>query len=157
MPFSYVSGDPLLTRAQTLAFAYNAKGRVELDSLASTLAQRHPAAFATYGKQCRGQRIKPGQIWLWHEASPRLLFMVVRDTPMGIMRLRHVDSTLLLLARDYRLYGINSVALVLPGTDSEKNQVKPLVRQWLEQSALPVVVYETYQSGAQADESALDL
>jgi hypothetical protein len=58
---TYTSGDSLLTQAQTLAFGYNAKGRSEKTPLSTTLLYQQPAAFATFGKQRRGDKLKPGK------------------------------------------------------------------------------------------------
>ena len=69
MPITYVSGDPLLTRAQSLAFGHNAKGRSELGALEIILLHHYPAAFATYGKNCRSGRIKAGGLWTWRESQ----------------------------------------------------------------------------------------
>lgn len=156
MPVLFVSGDPLLTRAQTLVFGSNASGRAEVEPFHTALYDRYPAAFATYGKQCRGGRLKPGQVWLWSEAQPRLLFMIVRDTPASIVKLRHFEAALLLLARDYRLYGLHSLALLLPGQSLEQQLLKPLTQTWLESCPMPTVVYERYQPGVGSDETILD-
>ena len=45
MPVSYVSGDPLLTCAQVLAFGHNARGRTEPGEFDTALMSRCPAAF----------------------------------------------------------------------------------------------------------------
>jgi hypothetical protein len=55
MPITYVSGDPLLTQAQILAFGHNVKGRTESGVFETLLLDRYPAAFATYSKSCRSQ------------------------------------------------------------------------------------------------------
>lgn len=155
MPVLFVNGDPLLTRAQTVAFGSNARGRTEVTAFHTALADRFPAAFASYGRQCRSGRLQPGDLWQWTESQPRLLFMVVHAAPASIVRLRHVEAGLLLLARDFHLYGVQSAALLLPGSPVEQAQIKPLVQQWLASSSLPVVVYEQYRAGSAADETPL--
>lgn len=147
MPITYASGDPLLTHAQTLAFGYNAQGRSEMDPLATALFTRYPAAFATFGKQARHGRIQPGQLWPWTESTPRLLFMVVRETAVGITRGRYVESCAMLLARDYRLYGLTSVAIAPIGTREEWPLLRQLMLNWLSSSSLPVTLYTDYQVG----------
>src|SRR5262245_28760898 len=103
MPLIYASGDPLLTRCQTLGFGHNAAGRTEVGALATALLYRYPAAFAVYCRQCRAGRIKPGGVWLWPEAKQQLSFLAIRATAVGTTRLRHLEAALMTLARDYRL------------------------------------------------------
>ena len=153
MPLTYVTGDPLLTRAQALAFGYNAGGRTEVGTLETQLLDLYPAAFATFGKQCRSQSIKPGMFWIWRESVPHLAFMVVRETSVGATRLRFVESAVMTLARDYRLHGVTSMALARLGDGDEWPALRPVVDYWLKASALPVVVYDTYAPGVRAEET----
>lgn len=142
MPLTYLSGDPLLTNAQTLAFGHNAKGRTEVGVLETHLFDLYPAAFATYRKQCRSGRIKAGGLWLWRESQPHLAFMIVRESSVGTTRLRFVESVLMTIARDHRLYGLSSLAIA-PLVDRETwPSLKPVVDYWLGASPLPVMVYE---------------
>ncbi len=153
MPLTYVSGDPLLTHQQILAFGSNAAGRTETTPLATALLLRYPTAFASYGKQCRQGRIKPGMTWLWYETKPALAFMVVRETPVGATRLRHVEAVLMALARDYRVDNIRSLALAPLGADFEAAAIREVIDRWLAKSSLPVVAYSAYQPGLAAEVS----
>lgn len=152
MPLTYVSGDPLLTRAQMLAFGHNAKGRVELGDFETLLHNRCPAAFSTYSKQCRNGRIKAGTYWLWRDFRPMLIFLTVRDSPVGATRLRYVQSVAIALARDYHLEGIESLAIAPLGEPGEWPEIKLILETWFEKSALPVSVYDDYRPGVQAEE-----
>jgi hypothetical protein len=147
MPITYVSGDPLLTHAQTLAFGHNAKGRSELGALETVLLNYYPAAFATYGKNCRSKRIKPGTLWTWRESLPNLAFLVVRETSVGATRPRFVEAAIMTLARDYRLYNLTSVAIAPLANNLEWMALKPVIDYWLRSSPLPVTVYERYVPG----------
>ena len=151
MPLEFVTGDPLLTRCQVLAFGHNAKGRTELGHFETVLHDRHPAAFATYGKQCRNDRVKPGTLWLWRESQPTLGFMAVRETSVGATRLRYVEAILLELVRDYRLQNIQSVAFAPLGTSEEWPALRPVLSYWLKQAPFPCVVYERYTAGVSAE------
>jgi hypothetical protein len=151
MPITYVSGDPLLTHAQALAFGHNAKGRSELGALETLLLNRYPAAFATYGKNCRSGRIKPGSFWTWHESRPHLTFMVIRETSVGATRVRFVESAIMTLARDYRLHNLKSLAIAPLANHLEWTALKPVVDYWLRTCPLPVVVYERYVAGVEAE------
>ena len=151
MTITYVSGDPLLTQAQTLAFGHNAKGRSELGALETVLLHHYPAAFATYGKNCRSGRIKPGTFWTWRESKPFLTFLVVRESSVGATRMRFVESAIMTLARDYRLYNLTSVAIAPLTSDLEWKALKPVVDYWLRASPLPVTIYERYEAGVAAE------
>lgn len=153
MTLTFVSGDPFLTSAQVLAFGYNAVGRTETTPLATTLLNRYPAAFASYGKLCRAGRIHTGMLWLWRETTPALGFMVVRDSSVGATRQRYVESVVMTLARDYKLDNIHSIALAAPGRAEEWAPLKEIITYWLGKSSLPVVVYENYLPGIRAEES----
>jgi hypothetical protein len=152
MPIRIVSGDPILTRAQTLAFGYNAKGKNEVMPLETDLRSRYPAAFSAYSKLCRSGRISAGTTWTWSESFPQLMFFVVREAAVGTTRLRHVQSIALALVRDYQLEGLTSLAIAPLGRDHEWPELKRLLETWLAPSPLLTVLYTSYQPGVQADE-----
>ncbi|MBI5668164.1 MAG: hypothetical protein HZC41_09170 [Chloroflexi bacterium] len=147
MPLTFVSGDPLQTAAQTLAFGHNARARVEVDPLQMRLLDIYPAAFASFRKQCQHGRIRPGAFWTWRESQPHLLFLVIRETAQGATRLRYIESALMTLARDYRLYGIDSLAIAPVGSAAEWPLLKPVLVHWLAACPLPVEVYEGDEGG----------
>lgn len=151
MPLTTVSGDPLLTRQQILAFGSNSAGRTESAPLAMALLARYPAAFASYGKLCYQGRIKPGMTWMWRETKPVLAFMVVRETPVGATRLRYVDAVIMALARDYALDTIRSIAIAPLGAEHENEAIGEVLARWLGKSSLPVVAYAGYQPGVAAE------
>ncbi len=152
MPLTYVEGDPLLTRMQTLAFGTNAQGRAEVTPLAEELHRRYPAAFATYRKQARSGRVQPGELWVWRESVPRLAFMVVRASAVGATRPRYVDAAALRLVRDHLLEGITSVAIAPLGRDEEQPSIREALDLLLPLAALPVVAYTRYVPGVTAEE-----
>lgn len=142
MPISYLTGDPMQTRAQTLLFGYNARAQSETGALETALYTAYPAAFATYRKQCNQGRVRTGTLWLWRESLPHLGFLVVRDSSVGMTRLRYVESALMLIARDSMLYGLTSLALARLGSAEEWPLLRPVVDYWLGMSLLAVEVYE---------------
>ncbi len=152
MPVYKVSGDPLLTRAQTLAFAHNLQARVEVGRLETAILDRYPAANAAYRKQCRAKALRAGEYWMWRESAPMLSFMVVRESAVGATRLRYVQSVMLKLARDYRLEGLTSLAIAPLGTALEWADIRNVIDTWLRRTMLPVIVYEVYLPGVQAEE-----
>ncbi|MEO8397629.1 MAG: hypothetical protein ABI700_31830 [Chloroflexota bacterium] len=153
MPLAYLSGDPLLTKQQILAFGSNATGRSETTPLATRLLTRYPAAFASYGKLCRQGRIQAGMTWYWHESKPALAFMVVRETPVGATRLRQVDAVIMGLARDYRIENIRSIAIAPLGAAHENEAIRDVIERWLSKVALPVIAYTDYQPDLAAEVS----
>jgi hypothetical protein len=142
MTFAVVSGDPLATSAQVLIFGYNARGRAEVQPLQMALMQRHPAAFASFGKAARAGRITAGMLWLWRESAPWLGFAVVRESAVGPARVRHAQSVALRLARDYTLEGMTSVAVAGMCTAGELPPIREAFAQWLDGVVLRVEWYE---------------
>ncbi len=153
MPLHFVTGDPLLTQAQTLAVAHNAKGRTETGILEMAVMRQYPAAIAVYQRRCRQQKHPAGTLWLWQDTRPRLLFLTVRETGTGITRLRYVQAILMTIAREYALYGITSLAIAPMGNHYEKSEILKLYPIWLSKSKLPVFVYTDYLVGVKADET----
>ncbi len=151
MPITYVQGDPLLTPLAALAFGHNAKARSELDPLTVRLFDLYPAAFASYRKFCASGRAKPGTVWLWREAHPTLIFMIVRETGVGATRVRFVESALMTLARDYHLFGLSSIAIAPVGDRLEWPSIKPIADYWLRACPLPISIYETYRPGERGE------
>ena len=142
MPIKVVTGDPLTTQAQTLAFGFNARGRVEVGGLETRLYDAYPSAFASFRKQCNSGRIKPGMLWIWREVQQSLLFLVVRESSVGMTRIRYVENALMTIARDYPLYGLTSLAIAPLGSKDEWVLLRPVVDYWLKTCPLPVDVYE---------------
>ena len=142
MPITVVTGDPLATQAQTLAFGFNAKGRVEVSGFETRLYDAYPSAFASFRKQCNSGRIKPGMLWMWREIQINVLFLVVRESSVGMTRLRFVENTVMTIARDYPLYGLTSVAIAPLGSKEEWVLLRPVVDYWLKACPLDVTVYD---------------
>lgn len=153
MTLKLVTGDPLLTQMPYLAVGHNARGRSELGDFETALAQKSPAALASYTRKARRGKIKPGTLWFWSEAQPKLIFLSIRDSAVGATRLRYVQSVLITLARDYSLYNIQGVALAPLGNAYEQPEILKLLEMWLAPSPLPIVAYTAYLQGVQADEA----
>ena len=153
MSLTFVTGDPLLTKAAVLAIGQNAKGRTEMDSFSMTIMQEYPAAFSSYIRQARKGRQKGGDLFIWSEAKPHLLFLTVRDSSVGATRLRYVQKALISIARDYTLYNMASLAIAPLGNAYERSEIESLYHTWLKHIALPVVVYHEYQAGVAAEEN----
>ena len=140
MPITFVEGDLLDSKCQTLAFGHNARGRTELGILETRLMLAHPSAFSTYVRRARADKQKGGSVWLWQEGKRNLLFLTVRDSSVGATRLRYVQTIALTLARDYALYGIHEIALAPLGNVYERPEINKLLQTWFEKSKLVVWV-----------------
>lgn len=153
MPLKYVSGDPLLTKCEMLAIAHNAKGRTEVDALNQHLMQKFPTAFSSYVQRCRRNKQDGGDLFIWTQTKPQLVFLTVRDSSVGATRLRHMQKCLMTIARDYKHYNMKSLALVPIGNTHERPEIIPLYETWFNKITLPVIIYENYEAGLAADES----
>ena len=152
MPLIIVDGDPLLTRCSTLGIGHNAKGRTENTPFTMAVMRRYPAAFSTYTRQAKKDRQQVGTLFSWNETTPRLLFMTVRASSVGATRLRYVQQIALTIARDYRLYQLDNLAIAPLGDKQEQPEILRLLETWFDKSKLPVIAYREYQEGVQADE-----
>lgn len=153
MPLKFVTGDPTLTHCQTLAIGHNRVGRIENTDLSNHLMQKFSVAYASYTRQCKNGKQSSGELFLWRESQPQLLFLTVRDSSVGATRLRHVQQCLLTLARDFSLHHISSLAIAPLGESDNWNDIRAMLVSYFEGRQLPVVVYESYQAGIQADET----
>lgn len=153
MPLLSVTGDPTLTQADALAFCHNARGQTELAPVTQALMQRYPVAFTTYGRRARQGQLKPGTFWVYGDVRPKLLFMVLKESAVGVPRLRYVQAVMLSFARDHARYAWRHLALAAPGTPEDWPEIQRILATWLAPSALPVIVYERYHPGIRADET----
>jgi hypothetical protein len=155
MTITHCQGDPLLTRAQTLAFAYNAQAKTEQGALETRLYNAHPTAFANYRKHVYAGKISAGDVWVWQQNQPALCFMVVRESGVGALRLRYLQTALLRLAHEYTILGIKSLAFAPMGTRREWVESRALINTWLARARLSVVIYDHYLPGVVAEESCI--
>jgi hypothetical protein len=116
------------------------------------MMRAYPAAFSAYMRQARKGRQKGGELFLWTQSLPKLLFLTVRDSSVGATRLRHVQKTLITLARDYALYDMPSLAIAPLGNRYERNEIMALYEMWLRNVRFSIIIYTDYQAGLQADE-----
>jgi hypothetical protein len=153
MSVQIVSGDPLLTQADFLAFAHNARARTEMGPLETRLLRAYPAAFATYSKMARHKRISTGEYMMWRESAPKLIFMVLRQTAVGATRLRYVQDAAMKIIRDHRLEGIKRLAVAPLCDPVQWDEVKKVLVNWFNQTKLPVIIYDKYIPDEAAEET----
>ncbi len=153
MPMITVSGDPLLTECQVLAFGYNARGQSESRAEQIYLSQTFPAMFSVFRRQTRKGKLKAGDVWQWNETTPSFSIWIVRQSAYGATRIRYVQSIAMNFVRDYQLYNIQSLAIIRVGTLLEYEEFEPIFKQWLDPLPIPIVIYDGYEAGVKADES----
>lgn len=153
MPIFRVNGDPLLTDAQALAFPHNLRGSTPAGTFVAELERRYPPAFSMYAKQCRTDRIKAGTFWHWRENTPHLLFLVVNQSPNSMPRLRHVQSCMHQLARDYQRESLRSIAITPLSNGHEWQEIMTLIEKGLKHTRLIVYIYEGIEHGVKAQET----
>lgn len=155
MPYELVSGDPLLTRAAVLAVGHNARGRTENTPLAMRLMRAYPAAFSTYQRRARQGRQPAGDLYLWSQSNPSLLFVTVRNSSVSATRLRHVQQVFVQIARDHRLYNLSSLAIAPLGRPQEQRDILRMAAPWLRNIKIPVLIYTDDQPDIIAAETLL--
>jgi O-acetyl-ADP-ribose deacetylase (regulator of RNase III) len=161
-----VEGDILLTRAQVIAHGIAPQDHFDT-GLALALRERWPSLVRDYRHAVQSHALNPGDIWAWTgvdaAGGTRGIVNLLTQNMLGQgpsakpakATLENVGHALKALAHHVQKEGIKSVALPCLATGVGGLQwadVKPLVRQYLGGLGIPVIVYEVYRSGVQADE-----
>jgi hypothetical protein len=156
MSLRFVQGDIFLTRAQVIATGIDAVGRLGASALHTALRDRCPVFVSECRKQGRAGTLTPGMVWIWREGVPWVAGMVVRETPQGATRLRYVEAAMLNLCKIQEREGLLSLAVMRLGDDAEWPAVRHIVEAYLDQLALPAVIYEEYLPGIAAEALTLE-
>lgn len=151
MSVRFVRGDIFLTRAQAIAVGLSANGRLEVSSLHTTLQDRWPVFVSEYHRRGRAGTLPPGSIWTWREGQPWLLAAIIRETPPGAARLRYIEAVLLNLYKNWRYEGLLTLAMMRLGDDQEWASARDMAAHYLNLMALPVVIYEEFLPGVEAE------
>lgn len=159
-------GDILLTKAHFIAHGIAPQERFDT-GLALALRERWPSMVRDYRHAIHGKPLASGEIWAWAgvdaDGSTRGIVNLLTQDMLGEgaaarpgkATLENVSRTLKALARFAREEKIQSLALPRLATGVgglQWAEVKPLVHQHLGELDIPVIVYETYRAGVQADE-----
>jgi hypothetical protein len=154
MSIRFVQGDIFLTQAHAVAVATSASGRFGVSPYHTALHDRYPVFISECGKRGRGSALVPGAVWVWREAQPWLVGMVIQETPQGVVRLRYVETVMLNLYKDWEREGLHSLAMMRFGDDGEWSAARAVLQDYLSRIALPVIVYEDYQPGVDGEGAA---
>jgi len=155
-----VRGDILLTKAQAIAHGVAPHDHFN-QGLALALRERFPAMAKDFRHYCHQQNPKPGHAWLW--AGPEKVvvnLMTQEPAPSekahpGKATAHHVSHALKELRALIEKEDIKSVALpkLANGVGGmDWSEVEPLIKEHLGDLKIPVIVYETYEKGAAAEE-----
>ena len=156
-----VSGDILLTKAQTVAH-----GVAPNDSFNNGLAQQlrasWPAMYKDFRHYCQSQHPKPGGLWAWMSADgKRVINLFTQEAAYhhgekpGRATVQHVGHTLRALRQLAEAEHFTSIALPRLATGVgglDWREVQPLVQQHLGDLKIPVIVYTTYHANQAAAE-----
>ncbi len=161
-----VEGDILLSRAQVIAHGIAPHDHFDT-GLALALRERWPSMVRDYRHDTHSHPLKPGALWMWRgvdaDGSTRgivnlLTQDMLHDGPNakpGKANIENLNHCLKALAKLVADEGITSLALPRLATGvggMEWSEVKPMVERHLGELKIPVLVYETYHKGQQADE-----
>ncbi|MBI5957918.1 MAG: hypothetical protein HY866_04230 [Chloroflexi bacterium] len=151
MSIVFVRGDIFLTQAQTIILGLSANGQLNIDPLITALQDRCPVFVSDYQRRCRKGILSPGAFWVWRESKPWIAALIVRETPQGATRPRHIETALLNLYKSAPYESLTSLALMRLGDDLEWASARAMVEYYLKQIGLPAVVYEEYLAGIAAE------
>lgn len=153
MSIRFVQGDIFLTQAQAIAVGVSANGRLGVTPFHTVLHDRYPVFISDCNKRGRASALAPGAVWVWREAQPWLVGLVIQDTPQGAARLRYVETAMLNLYKDWEHERLRSLAMMRFGDDGEWPAVRAILEDYLGRITLPVIVYDQYQPGVAAEGS----
>ncbi|MDR1969617.1 MAG: macro domain-containing protein [Burkholderiaceae bacterium] len=161
-----VEGDILLSQAQVIAHGIATHDPFD-SGLALALRERFPSMVRDYRHAMHAKEPKTGQIWAWsgvnEDGSTRGIVNLLTQGMQGQgkaarpvkAKLEDVGHALRELAHRVREQGIQSLALPRLATGVgglNWADVKPLIQQHLGALGVPVLVYEVYRRGSQAEE-----
>jgi hypothetical protein len=151
MSIRFVQGDIFMTQAHTVAVGMSASGRFSVTPFHTALHDRYPVFISECSKRGHGSNLTPGAVWVWREAQPWLVGLVIQETPPGAVRLRYVETAMLNLYKDWEREGLHSLAIMRFGDDGEWPTVRAVLEDYLSRIALPVIVYEAYRPGVDGE------
>ena len=148
MTVSFTSeGDIFATGVQAVGVPLSANGRAGASPFATALQDRYPAFVSDYGKRGRAGALSPGGLWLWRDAQPWLLGLIVRETPHRPTRLRFIEQAILNIYQDWQREGLHNLALPRLVDEPEWRSVRDMLGRYLDAPPLRVVVYEHVFAG----------
>ena len=156
-----VSGDLLLSKAQAIAHGVAPHDDFK-QGLALSLREHWPGMYKDFRHYCQTYNPKPGSLWAWKgPGSPIILNLFTQEPPEdhrgkpGKATIPYVNHALQALKKELKAQQVTSLALPRLATGVgglSWDDVKPLIKQTLEDAGIPVYVYTTFKKGTAAVE-----
>jgi hypothetical protein len=108
-------------------------------SLETALRDQYPVFFSEY------RRSKPalGTYFLFKEAQPWLLGLVIKESPTSLPKPRHLEQAMIHLMQAWPQLGIQALALGPLCPMPDWASLKPLVIHYLDLLPIPTTLYES--------------
>jgi O-acetyl-ADP-ribose deacetylase (regulator of RNase III) len=140
----FVTGNLFDSKAQTLVNTVNCVG-VMGKGVALAFKERFPAMFEHYRALCERGEIQPGVLTLYTDTVPWVINFPTKRHWRGRSRLDDIEAGLITLARRYKEWGVESVAMPALGCGHgglNWSEVRPLIERHLGSMDLDIEVYE---------------
>jgi O-acetyl-ADP-ribose deacetylase (regulator of RNase III)/uncharacterized protein YwgA len=140
-------GDILQSKAQTLINTVNCVG-IMGKGIALEFKKRFPEMFQDYVERCERKEVKPGVPYIYKTLlPPQIINFPTKDHWKSVSRIADIERGLQLLVRQYKSWGITSVAIPPLGCGNgqlEWKAVGPLIYRFASQMTIPVELYAPY-------------
>lgn len=157
-----VEGDILKSKCQAIAHGVAPNDDFKR-GLALALRENWPAMYKDVRHYAQTSHPKSGTIWSWGgTGGHRIINMFTQEGSEGHKAahggkatVSHVSHCLKALRKEIEKEGIRSIALpkVATGVGGlDWKDVEPLISEHLADLKIPVIIYETYRAGVEADE-----
>ena len=157
-----VSGDILLTKAQTIAHGIAPNDHFA-SGLALALREQWPAMYQDFRHYCHDSRPKSGGAWIWGSAEgKRLVNLFTQEAPLNhhatpgkasVHNVNHALKELRYLIEKEELTSLALPRLATGVGGLDWGDVYPLIKKHLGDLKIPIFVYVTYRAGEQAHET----
>jgi O-acetyl-ADP-ribose deacetylase (regulator of RNase III) len=140
----FVTGNLFDSKAQTLVNTVNCVG-VMGKGVALAFKERFPAMFEHYRDLCERGEIQPGVLTLYTDTVPWVINFPTKRHWRGRSRLDDIEAGLIILARRYREWRVESLAMPALGCGQgglNWSEVRPLIERHLGNMDFDIEVYE---------------
>src|SRR5690606_37492258 len=104
----------------------------------------YPVFFSEYRRQTRSGNLPVGSLWFFRDSRPILLAAILRESPSGPTRLRHLENALVTLRQEWQRESLDSLAIAPLGDELEWPALRALLEDYLSAFPIPIEIYETY-------------
>lgn len=150
----FVTGNLFESQAQTLVNTVNCVG-IMGKGVALAFKQRYPQMYADYREKCERGKIQPGVLTLYKDEEPWVLNFPTKRHWKAKSRLEDIEAGLRTLEKNYRDWGITSLAMPALGCGQgglEWDTVRQLIVESLAHADMDI---EVFQPGSEADSSRM--